>query len=126
MHQIQGNRMQATIFGRDIETYKNTLLINRQYIVSNAPIKHSPVEFRTVPYDFRMTISNSTLIDEVMGNQMQVRMGNIFAPLSTIPGMVHGTTVNVLGVVIEAMDPGHTKPEKGGNKFQEFLMMDNR
>jgi len=57
---LKGTRVQASIFGIDIELFANTLKVLHKYHISNAVV--TPVEpmHRIVPHNYQWIINNRT------------------------------------------------------------------
>ncbi|KAI8020166.1 Replication protein A 70 kDa DNA-binding subunit B [Camellia lanceoleosa] len=68
----QGTKIQASIFGDDIEILGNTLQLFTAYSISNAVVKCIPVEHCLVIYEYQWTISARTCIEEISDDQLTI------------------------------------------------------
>ncbi|KAH9624240.1 hypothetical protein KSS87_007415 [Heliosperma pusillum] len=70
----QGMRVQATIFGKDIESLSNTLYTLGHYYVSNAIVRPIPKQHRIVNNKYQWTLSTKTPIREVSEEELDGRV----------------------------------------------------
>jgi len=121
---LQGARIQAVIFGQDILMFQNTLIMMRQYIISNAVIKPSLPAFRTVPHLYQLTINYKTLIDEVFGPPPQIALANDFIRFSQLGQGRNSQGANIIGIAVQCLEPRWVNYGKGDSLIQEFLLLD--
>ncbi|KAL2502675.1 replication protein A 70 kDa DNA-binding subunit B-like [Forsythia ovata] len=53
----KGNKVQATIYDNNITAFQNKLLLSKTYLVSNATVKHTKAQYRSVAGDVQWTIT---------------------------------------------------------------------
>ncbi|XP_042962415.1 uncharacterized protein LOC122296677 [Carya illinoinensis] len=70
----EGNRVQATMFGTDIDSRKNSLHIFRSYYITNAFVKPLDPKFRTESYEFQWILNSKTIIEEVPNDETHLKL----------------------------------------------------
>ncbi|XP_060668587.1 replication protein A 70 kDa DNA-binding subunit B-like [Ziziphus jujuba] len=61
----EGNKIQATIYGGDIHIFRDTLIIGKNYYISNAWVKEIGAQYQIVQNNLRWTINGRTIVEEV-------------------------------------------------------------
>ena len=60
---MQGNRVQAVLFGRDIQQHEYTLIQAKMYFITNALVKTNPTKLRLVDLNYQLIINTRTVIE---------------------------------------------------------------
>ncbi|KAH9619841.1 hypothetical protein KSS87_020832 [Heliosperma pusillum] len=122
----QGMRVQATIFGKDIESLSNTLYTLGHYYVSNAIVRPIPEQHRIVNNKYQWTLSTKNPIREVSEEELDGRViaANFnLVSFSHLPQYVDsGTLIDTLAVVADIYPKRTTKDE---TTLQEFLLINH-
>ncbi|KAH9621194.1 hypothetical protein KSS87_017238 [Heliosperma pusillum] len=122
----QGMRVQATIFGEDIESLSNTLHTLGHYYVSNAIVRLIPEQHRIVNNKYQWTLSTKNPIREVSEEELDGRViaANFnLVSFSHLPQYVEsGTLIDTLAVVADIYPKRTTKDE---TTLQEFLLINH-
>ncbi|KAH7519857.1 hypothetical protein FEM48_Zijuj08G0081700 [Ziziphus jujuba var. spinosa] len=63
-----GNKIQATIYGGDIHIFRDTLIIGKNYYISNAWVKEIGAQYQIVQNNLQWTINGRTIVEEVTGD----------------------------------------------------------
>ena len=66
MSLLQGTKIQATIFGKDIDAFEDKLIVLKSYSISNATMMTIEEVNKIVDNNFQWTINNYTSIDEII------------------------------------------------------------
>ncbi|KAG6705369.1 hypothetical protein I3842_07G176100 [Carya illinoinensis] len=61
----QGNRVQAVIFGKDIDLRNDTLYIYQSYYIANALVRTMDPRHQRGPNQFQWTINSKTIVEEI-------------------------------------------------------------
>ncbi|XP_060671114.1 replication protein A 70 kDa DNA-binding subunit B-like [Ziziphus jujuba] len=64
----EGNKIQATIYGGDIHIFRDTLIIGKNYYISNAWVKEIGGQYQIVQNNLQWTINGRTIVEEVTGD----------------------------------------------------------
>ncbi|XP_060668951.1 replication protein A 70 kDa DNA-binding subunit B isoform X2 [Ziziphus jujuba] len=64
----EGNKIQATIYGGDIHIFRDTLIIGKNYYISNAWVKEIGAQYQIVQNNLQWTINGRTIVEEVTGD----------------------------------------------------------
>ena len=67
---MQGNRVQAVIFSRDIQLHEDTLIQARTYFITNALVKPIPTKLRLVDRNYQWIINTRTVIEDVSEDEI--------------------------------------------------------
>ena len=67
---IQGNRVQAVLFGRDIQQHEYTLIQAKMYFITNALVKTNPTKLRLVDLNYQWIINTRTVIEDVSEDEI--------------------------------------------------------
>ena len=70
---MQGKKVSATIFGRDINTLEDTLQLFKTYSISKAVVKPVPVEHQTLENKYQWILFGKTPIEEIQDENLTVR-----------------------------------------------------
>ena len=62
---LKGTRVQASMFGADIELFANTLKVLHIYYISNLIVAHVEPMHRIVPHNYQWTINKRTPVIEI-------------------------------------------------------------
>uniref|UniRef100_A0A7N2KP18 DUF223 domain-containing protein n=1 Tax=Quercus lobata TaxID=97700 RepID=A0A7N2KP18_QUELO len=65
----EGNRVQAVLFGHDIQLHDDTLIQARTYFITNA-LKPIPTKLRLVDHNYRWIINTRTVIKDVLEDEI--------------------------------------------------------
>ncbi|KAH9619692.1 hypothetical protein KSS87_015761 [Heliosperma pusillum] len=119
-------RVQATIFGKDIESLSNTLYTLGHYYVSNAIVRPIPEQHRIVNNKYQWTLSTKNPIREVSEEELD---GRVIAANFNLVSFSHlpeyldsGTLIDTLAVVVDIYPKRTTKDE---TTLQEFLLINH-
>ncbi|KAH7867544.1 hypothetical protein Vadar_034691 [Vaccinium darrowii] len=63
LQDVEGNKIQGTIFGEDITTLENTLRVHSTYAISNASVDKVDIQHRIVAHKFQLIITARTPIE---------------------------------------------------------------
>ncbi|KAL2925157.1 Replication protein A 70 kDa DNA-binding subunit B [Bienertia sinuspersici] len=125
----QGTRVQATIFGRDIDSFANSLNILGHYYISNAMVKPIAEKHRIVNHPYQWIISTRTPVSEIP--ECEAKENLIAAPLSLVPFCElekyidsASQVVSLTNIVAAAIVSFPLKTLKSGTAFQEVLLID--
>ncbi|XP_060958284.1 replication protein A 70 kDa DNA-binding subunit C-like [Cannabis sativa] len=64
----QGNQVQATIYEANILPFQDTMEVSKTYLISNATVKHTKLQYRKVAGDVQWTINGKTKVEELKEN----------------------------------------------------------
>ena len=70
---LQGNRVQAVIFGKDIDLRNDTLYIYQSYYIANALVRTMDPRHQRGPYQFQWTINSKTIVEEIEEDEPALR-----------------------------------------------------
>ncbi|XP_042940518.1 uncharacterized protein LOC122275493 [Carya illinoinensis] len=68
----EGNRVQATMFGTDIDPRENTLKILQSYYIIDAYVKPVDPKYKIGEYQYQWTLNSKTIIEDVPQNEEQI------------------------------------------------------
>ncbi|KAK4846191.1 hypothetical protein QYF36_014181 [Acer negundo] len=98
----EGTRVQASIFGADIKFFEDTLIVSKNYQISNAYVKPIKSDHRIVENDLQWTVNGRTLVREVEDDQVMVPAAFSFVPFADLENhkdcIAH---VNIIGLAID-------------------------
>ena len=67
---IQGNRVQAVLFGHDIQLHEDTLIQARTYFITNVLVKPIPTKLCFVDHNYQWIINTRTVIEDVLEDEI--------------------------------------------------------
>ncbi|KAI7995523.1 Replication protein A 70 kDa DNA-binding subunit B [Camellia lanceoleosa] len=89
----KGSKVQATIFGADIEVLQTTLEIFSSYAISNAQVRSIPEQHQIVENEYQWTIHGRTSIEKIKDDQLTIRSLNFnFTTLTALENNIDSTT----------------------------------
>ncbi|KAL2894289.1 Replication protein A 70 kDa DNA-binding subunit B [Bienertia sinuspersici] len=126
----KGTRVQATIFGRDIDSFANSLNILGHYYISNAMVKPIVEKHRIVNHPYQWIISTRTPVSEIPKSETKENL--ITTPFSLVPFYELKkiwtryllTIVSLTDIVAASIVSFPLKTLKSGTTFQEVLLID--
>ncbi|KAH7547623.1 hypothetical protein FEM48_Zijuj01G0329500 [Ziziphus jujuba var. spinosa] len=123
----EGNKIQATIYGGDIHIFRDTLIIGKNYYISNAWVKEIGAQYQIVQNNLQWTINGRTIVEEVTGDSEiivpAVYSFVLFSRLHTyIDSLSH---VDVIGIAIEIKPKKEIITNDGLEIVQEMTLMND-
>ena len=70
---MQGNRLQATIFDKDIDLRNDMLHIFRSYYISNAYVKPLDPRHRIEAHEYQWILNSRTIIENIQDNEVELQ-----------------------------------------------------
>ncbi|XP_060973543.1 replication protein A 70 kDa DNA-binding subunit B-like [Cannabis sativa] len=122
----KGNKVEATIFESDIDTWKDTLNMYQWYYISNARVTKAHDHFKYKDYPYQWIITCTTKIEESTKNedknqQPEYKIVN-FNDLD--PYISSKEDLDILAVAIQVKEPKDVTTTYGIKRIQEIYLID--
>nr|XP_048328430.1 replication protein A 70 kDa DNA-binding subunit B-like [Ziziphus jujuba var. spinosa] len=123
----EGNKIQATIYGGDIHIFRDTLIIGKNYYISNAWVKEIGAQYQIVQNNLQWTINGRTIVEEVTGDsEIIVPAVYNFVPFSRLHTYIDSLShVDVIGIAIEIKPKKEIITNDGLEIVQEMTLMND-
>ncbi|XP_042971311.1 replication protein A 70 kDa DNA-binding subunit B-like [Carya illinoinensis] len=122
----EGNRVQAVIFGKDIDLRNDTLYIYQSYYIANALVRTMDPRHQRGPYQFQWTINSKTIVEEIEEDEPALRPPEYnLVPLNELG--VHIDTdaeIDILALAIHMNPPNEVNTNHGKSLIQEIYLID--
>nr|XP_048321705.1 replication protein A 70 kDa DNA-binding subunit B-like [Ziziphus jujuba var. spinosa] len=124
----EGNKIQATIYGGDIHIFRDTLIIGKNYYISNAWVKEIGAQYQIVQNNLQWTINGRTIVEEVTGDsEIIVPAVYNFVPFSRLHTYIDSLShVDVIGIAIEIKPKKEIITNDGLEIVQEMTLMNDK
>ncbi|KAI8551263.1 hypothetical protein RHMOL_Rhmol06G0171900 [Rhododendron molle] len=117
LQDIEGTKIQATIFGTNIRTFENTLKLFHTYSITNATVNTTSEEFRFLEQRCQLIINSRSPVEEIKIDGLTMRsikfdftpidmLGRINVPNSTIGATL--ATQQTSGFILDPLTPEAT------------------
>ncbi|XP_060667915.1 replication protein A 70 kDa DNA-binding subunit B-like [Ziziphus jujuba] len=125
--QQKGYKIQATIYGGDIHIFRDTLIIGKNYYISNAWVKEIGAQYQIVQNNLQWTINGRTIVEEVTGDsEIIVPAVYSFVPFSRLHTYIDSLShIDVIGIAIEIKPKKEIITNNGLEIVQEMTLMND-
>ncbi|KAK3183378.1 hypothetical protein Dsin_030664 [Dipteronia sinensis] len=121
---IKGTRIQSSIFGNDIELFKDTLIISRSYRISNAFVKAIRPEHRIVDNDYQWTINGRTLVQEIIEEKLIIPSTFSFVSFADLEKYKDcNAQVDIIALAIDMKPAREIRTRQGLSMIQEIIVI---
>ncbi|KAH7510563.1 hypothetical protein FEM48_ZijujUnG0111900 [Ziziphus jujuba var. spinosa] len=120
-------KIQATIYGGDIHIFRDTLIIGKNYYISNAWVKEIGAQYQIVQNNLQWTINGRTIVEEVTGDsEIIVPAVYSFVPFSRLHTYIDSLShIDVIGIAIEIKPKKEIITNNGLEIVQEMTLMND-
>ncbi|XP_027127757.1 replication protein A 70 kDa DNA-binding subunit D-like [Coffea arabica] len=124
---FQGSKVEAIIFNADIPKMSPLLRVYKKYKITNAEVKPIPAKFQTTELTIQWVISTKTVIQEINDDANEIMP--VKFNYTKFTDLVHhmddrNKSVDVLGVVIAALDRKTLNRNTKESNVQKFVLLD--
>ncbi|XP_042950349.1 replication protein A 70 kDa DNA-binding subunit D-like [Carya illinoinensis] len=122
----QGNRLQATIFGNDINSREDSLQMFRSYYIINAYVKLLDPKYQTESHQYQWIINAKTIIEEIPENEQQVKIPKYnLIPINELDAYKDSIAeIDLLAVALHIKPPKEITLTNGPATLQEIYVID--
>ncbi|XP_041011406.1 replication protein A 70 kDa DNA-binding subunit B-like [Juglans microcarpa x Juglans regia] len=122
----RGNRLQATIFGKDIDLRNDMLHIFRSYYISNAYVKPLDPKHRIEAYEYQWILNSRTIIENIPDDEVELQPPEYdIIPFTNLHDYKNtGTEIAILAIAIYMKPPREITSIHGPTKIQEIYVID--
>ncbi|XP_035541237.1 uncharacterized protein LOC118344509 [Juglans regia] len=122
----RGNRLQATIFGKDIDLRNDMLHIFRSYYISNAYVKPLDPRHRIEAHEYQWILNLRTIIENIPDDEVELQPPEYdIIPFTNLHDYKDtGTEIAILAIAIYMKPPREITSIHGPTKIQEIYVID--
>ncbi|KAF5466120.1 hypothetical protein F2P56_016075 [Juglans regia] len=122
----RGNRLQATIFDKDIDLRNDMLHIFRSYYISNAYVKPLDPRHRIEAHEYQWILNSRTIIENIQDNEVELQPPeyDIISFTNLHEYKDTGTEIAILAIAIYMKPPREITSKHGPTKIQEIYVID--
>ncbi|KAL5537486.1 hypothetical protein UlMin_042344 [Ulmus minor] len=121
-----GTKIQATIFPNDIPLFKDTLVVDKSYYISNATVSEIPLKYRSANNMFQWTINKRTLVEPVIEDNEVISIPTpTLIPFSELKEYINSAqSIDVIGIALDMNPIKEVHTPYGSQKVQEVILID--
>ncbi|XP_035539697.1 uncharacterized protein LOC118344048 [Juglans regia] len=122
----EGNRVQATMFDKDIDSRDDTLHIFRSYYISNAYVRPLDPKYRIETHEYQWILNSKTIIEEVPKDEEQLEVPKYqLIPFNELDAYKDSIAeIDVLAVAINIKPCREITSVHGPTTIQEIYVID--
>ncbi|KAM3382651.1 hypothetical protein P3S68_008226 [Capsicum galapagoense] len=113
----EGTKIQATLFNKYIQTWKDLLKPNKSYYIANGRLNRVNPNYSSVYKEFEFYFTNNTIVKESVHDVLTNNFFNGFVSLEHVEKLSNGTLFDLVCILL-AVNP---IIEKGNNKRREII-----
>ncbi|KAL2543442.1 Replication protein A 70 kDa DNA-binding subunit B [Abeliophyllum distichum] len=125
----EGSTVQATLYGQNITTFQDELILGKTYLISNALVKETNAEYKAKSGEMQWTISGRTRIRRVEENNSNLLISTYsFTDFEDLPKyMDSNVDISVIGIIID-IKPRRIIQTRFGKEcqVQDLVLIDKR
>ncbi|XP_041027886.1 replication protein A 70 kDa DNA-binding subunit B-like [Juglans microcarpa x Juglans regia] len=122
----EGNRVQATMFDKDIDSRDDTLHIFQSYYISNAYVRPLDPRYRIETHEYQWILNSRTIIEEVLKDEEQLELPKYqLIPFNEFDAYKNSIAeIDVLAVAIHIKPCREITSAHGPTTIQEIYVID--
>ncbi|KAM3216542.1 hypothetical protein P3L10_025983 [Capsicum annuum] len=113
----EGTKIQATLFNKHIQTWKDLLKPNKSYYIANGRLNCVNPNYSSVYKEFELYFTNNTIVKESVHDVLTKNFFNGFVSLEHVEKLSNGTLFDLVCILL-AVNP---IIEKGNSKRREII-----
>ncbi|XP_042942719.1 uncharacterized protein LOC122276890 [Carya illinoinensis] len=122
---LQGNRLQAVIFGKDIDLRDDTLQVFQSYYIGNAYVKAIDPRPKIELHEYQWIINSRTIIENVEDNEPVLKAPEYnIIPFNELDAYKDtDSEIEILAIVIQMMPPREVNTVNGKTTVQDIQLI---
>ncbi|XP_041010101.1 uncharacterized protein LOC121254208 [Juglans microcarpa x Juglans regia] len=124
---VEGNRVQAVIFGKDIDLRDDTLNVYQSYYIANAFVKPLDTRHRREAYELQWIINSRTIVENIKYDESSLKPPDYnIVPLNQLD--IHKDTdaeIDILAIAINTNAPREVNISHGKSLVQDIYVVDS-
>jgi replication factor A1 len=109
------------MFNKQVDAFASRLQENKVYTFSGGQIKMANKRFTSIPNDYCITFDNHTDIQECSDDTMIKQEGFQFTQINRIKDLGPGSTVDIIGAIMEVGQLGSILTKSGDSRQKREL-----